>query len=164
MRLIAATIISFLLACGLIWLATIAVVHAADGEVPVSYFLDPIRPYLAEIASIAVAAFVAWIARRVHALTGLNIEARHREALQSALENGARLVFDRVTRGADGKAIPVGNAVLETGVEYVLRSVPDAVRYFGLTPQRVGELLRPKLLPLPQRPDDLPDHILAPAS
>lgn len=121
---------------------------AADGSVPVSFFIDPIRPYVMEVTSVAIAGLVGWAARRVHQLTGLNIEARHREALQSALENGARLVLDRLTRSASGRTVPVGNAILEDGVEYVLRSVPDAVRFFGLTPQRLGELLRPKLVPL----------------
>lgn len=119
---------------------------AADGGIAVQSFIDPLRPYVMEIVSIVAAGLVGYVARRVNMLTGLNIEARHREALQSALENGARLAFDHLTRDSEGKRLPVGNAGVEAGVNYVLRSVPDAVRFFGLTPQRVSDLMRPKLL------------------
>lgn len=146
MRNLVLTVLAF----SLVFLGAVYAVtaFAADGSIPITSFIDPFRPYVMEVASIAIAGLVGWAARRVHQLTGLNIEARHREALQSALENGARLVIERIGRSAAGKSVPVGNAILEDGVEYVLRSVPDAVRFFGLTPQRLGELLRPKLVPL----------------
>lgn len=144
------TILAYAAAFGVFMVAAAFAVSAfaGDGSIPVSLFLDPVRPYVAEVATIVIAGLVGWLGRRIHTLTGLNIEARHREALQSALENGARLVLDRVARSAGGKVVPLGNTVLGDGVEYVLRSVPDAVQHFGLSPERVGELIRPKLVPL----------------
>ncbi|MCM0751599.1 hypothetical protein DEA98_10370 [Brucella pseudogrignonensis] len=46
---------------------------------------------------------------------------------------------------ADKASIDVKSAVLAAGIDYVLKSVPDAVKFFGLTPERLGDLLEAKL-------------------
>jgi hypothetical protein len=119
----------------------------ASAGIGLDLILDPIRPFLFELIAILATAAAGWLIKRIRDWTGIEIEARHREALQSALENAARLALHRATERAGGMSIPIGNAVVESGVEYVLKSVPDAVRHFGLTPERVGELIRPKLFP-----------------
>jgi hypothetical protein len=122
----------------------------ALAAVTVSDVIEPLRPYLLEVAGVLITGVVAWAAKRFRDWTGMEIEARHREALQSALTNAARLALDRGAAHAGEMRIPIGNAVLETGVDYVLKSVPDAVKHFGLSPERVAELIRPKLLPAPR--------------
>lgn len=109
--------------------------------------LDIVQPYIAEIVSILIAAIVAFVARQVQKYTGIQIEAKHREALQSALENAARIVLGNLEAKAKGSSVSLGSAYLDAGVKYVLKSVPDAVSYFGLSPERIGELIRPKLIP-----------------
>lgn len=115
---------------------------AGDGGSPVSVFLVSLKPFVAEIVGLAIAAALAWLVKRFRDWTGMEIEARHREALQSALENAARLAIDKAV---PGDAASVSKAILTHGVGYVERSVPDAVRHFDLSPDRIGELLRPKL-------------------
>ncbi|CZT33010.1 hypothetical protein [Rhizobium sp. 9140] len=71
---------------------------------------------------------------------GINIEAKHRDALQSALANGARLLLQ-----------PGGT--LDDAVDYVLRSVPDALKRFGKTSHDdIRELLEPHVLNLSALP------------
>lgn len=120
---------------------------AQDAAVPVEKITGILQPYLVEIVSVLIAAAVAFVARQVTKITGIQIEANHRDALQSALENGARLILDRLDQQVAGKTINVKSAPLADGINYVLASVPDAVTYFGLTPDRIGDLLRPKLIP-----------------
>lgn len=136
----------------LLFLASVATINftaaaiAQDGQIGLDQVFEPFKPYLMELASIAAVAVGGWLLKRFHDWTGIEMESRRREALQSALENAARLVIERIGDSAAGKGIPVGNAILETGVEYVLQSVPDAVKGFGLTPERIGDLIRPKLV------------------
>lgn len=97
------------------------------------------RPYLTELVSIAIAAFLGWVLNLIRQRTGLDIEARHREALQTALTNAAGLVISRVDGAAAAVKIPVGSPVIREGVEYVLKGAPDALKYFGITPDSLRD-------------------------
>lgn len=105
-------------------------------------FFGWLRPYLVEIVSLVIGGAVLWATRKFHQLTGMEVEAKHREALQSALRNGANLVVSKIPIG--GK-IDVHSAAVATAIRYVLESVPDAVAYFELTPDKIADLLKPKL-------------------
>lgn len=112
----------------LIAVATTAPAHADTGGL-----LDAIRPALADIAVAVIAAAVAWAAQRFQAWTGIQIEARHREALQSALANGARTMIENGSEADFLRAI-----------DYVERSVPDALRKLKVNGRdRIRELLKP---------------------
>jgi hypothetical protein len=94
---------------------------------------DSIRPALADIAVAVIATAIAWAAQRFQALTGIQIEAKHREALQSALANGARMMIENGSEADFMRAI-----------DYVERSVPDALVHFrAKSRDRIRELLRP---------------------
>ncbi|MEA3533709.1 hypothetical protein U8330_03035 [Rhizobium sp. CC-YZS058] len=75
-----------------------------------------------------------------HRWTGIQIDARHRDALQSALANGAKLLLQ-----------PGGT--IDDALNYVLQSVPDALKRFRLSDDRVRELLEPHVLSLPKLPE-----------
>lgn len=112
--------------------------------------LDPVIaefvPYVLAVLGAVITAAVAWAAKKFSDLTGISIEARHREALQSALMNGARAAVAKAT--PSGVTVDVGNAAVKQGVDFVLASVPDAVAYFGLSPSDVEAHLTPKLVEL----------------
>lgn len=82
--------------------------------------------------------------------TGIDIEARHREALQSALLNGVLYALQKAgwVQGDDtAKLLPLARG-------YVLGSVPDALKSFGIDAATsagqaaLDRLLTPKL-PVP---------------
>ena len=99
-------------------------------------YLQIFSPVLSVLVGIIVTAGVPAIFQWLRKL-GLDIEARHRDALQSALQNAAMLALARA--GVKG-AIPF------EAVEYVRQSVPDAVRKFGLDDQKIIELIQPKVI------------------
>lgn len=107
------------------------------------------------IVSLIITALVGWAVQRFHAWTGYQIEARHREALQSALENGVRFAIQRLAADRAGfdplqMSGQDKQKVLDGAVDYVLGSVPDAVRHFGLgrNADLIERLALPKL-PIP---------------
>lgn len=120
---------------------------AAEPGGPATSLLEPIRPYLVEIMGALVLAFVTWLSSWLRATFKVSLDEAHRAALHSALENGAKLALEKLNTAVAGRKVPVGHPLIETGVEYVLTYSPDAVAYFGLTPQRLGEMLRAKLVP-----------------
>lgn len=72
---------------------------------------------------IVVTALIAWVATAIKKQTGIEIEAKHREALHSALMTGARLALAKQLTGA--KAIEVIGG-------WVIEAVPDALDHFGI--------------------------------
>ena len=93
---------------------------------------DIIQPILSALATALVPILVAYLADRVRLWTGIEIEARHREALQSALANAARIAIEK--------------GDVKEGVAYVTRSVPDAVKALAVDgADHIEELLAPHI-------------------
>lgn len=79
---------------------------------------------------------VAVIAALIYRWTGVQVEQKHMLALQSALQNGARLLLA-------GKTV-------DDAIDYVARSVPDALATFRSGDRaRIAELLAPHIAVLP---------------
>lgn len=105
-------------------------------------------PALFGVVSIVSLLIYAEIKRRF----GIEIEAQHRLALQSALENGIRWALQQAgwLPQQDGKP----KAVLDAAAGYVISSVPDALKQFGIDAAtstgkaKLERLLTPHL-PLP---------------
>ncbi|WP_050746304.1 MULTISPECIES: hypothetical protein [unclassified Shinella] len=80
---------------------------------------------------------VAVIAALIYRWTGVQVEQKHMLALQSALQNGARLLLA-------GKTV-------DDAIDYVARSVPDALETFRSGDRsRIAELLAPHIAALPK--------------
>lgn len=120
---------------------------ADSSAVPVASILDVVRPYITEIVGVIIAAVVAYLLKTISAWTGIRVEANHRDALQSALENAGRVALGHLEAIAADRVVDVGHPALNEGLLYVLHSVPDAVAYFNLSPEHIMELIRPKLIP-----------------
>lgn len=91
--------------------------------------------FILPLVSIIVTALVGWIAQRIHAWTGKEIEAKHREALQSALTSSISYAVSRIIM--EGKVPDLTNPelrqrLLDAAIGYVKNSVPDALKYFNL--------------------------------
>lgn len=96
------------------------------------FVTEALLPLVATLAATIIPLLAAFIAERFRQWTGLEMEARHREALQSALANAARMI--------------VAGATKQAGVEYVLSSVPDALRAFKIDDDlRIEGLLEPHI-------------------
>nr|WP_298095898.1 hypothetical protein [uncultured Shinella sp.] len=76
---------------------------------------------------------ISLIAAMVYRWTGIQVEEKHMRALQSALGNGARLLLTGHT--------------IDDAVDYVERSVPDALATFRAAGdrERIEELLAPHI-------------------
>jgi len=93
-------------------------------------------PHVLELLGLAITGIIGWAAAAVRRKWGIEIEARHREALQSALLNAARLALRRELTGA---------AAINLILEYAGRSVPDAISALRPGPEVMIDLAKAKL-------------------
>lgn len=93
-------------------------------------------PTILEVAGIGLAAALSWAAVEAKRRFGLDIQARHREALHSALMNGVRAALERGD---------TGEAALVEAVRYARASVPDAIRKLAPDGAVLLDLARAKL-------------------
>ncbi|NEX47618.1 hypothetical protein [Pseudotabrizicola algicola] len=75
-------------------------------------------PMLLQLIGAVLGLFLIWAARTAKNRWGIEIEARHREALHSAIMSGIRASLSRGTVGEDA----INEAILHAG-----SSVPDAI-------------------------------------
>lgn len=99
--------------------------------------ISTLTPSLIELAGAMLAFAISAAAVRFHRLTGLQIEARHREALHSAIMTAARTAVARgLTR----------DVATEFVAAYVKASVPDALRHLAPPAEALEGLIRSKLI------------------
>jgi uncharacterized membrane protein len=135
----------FLRGLGAAFLVLVSAPAFAQGEVAVEGIYNVVQPYLLAVVSVVATAIVGWLAELLRRKFNLDIEASHREALQTALTNGAGLLIGKAGAALAGRTLDVKSAALAEAVNYVLQAVPDAVRYFGVTPEAIAEKIRAKL-------------------
>lgn len=128
-------------ACVLLMLAAVS----AEAQTLGDSLLGVFRPYLIELAGIFIAALAAWLFKLIREKLGLDIEARHREAFQTALTQAAGLLISRLGSGSLASRLPIDSPGIADGVAYVQGAVPDAVARFGLEPHVIGEKLIAKI-------------------
>lgn len=106
--------------------------------------LEAVSPVLMELATLIIITILGALFEVIRRYTGVSIEARHREALQSALQNGARLLIGGLTRAH--------------AIDYVMGSVPDALKALKVADRdRIDELLAPHVAALSlQQSSNLP--------
>ncbi len=117
----------------------------AQGEVAIQGLYEVLQPYLLALVSVLATAIVGWLAELLRRKFSLDIDAAHRDALQTALTNAAGLLIGKAGSSLRGRTLDLKSVALAEAVNYVLRAVPDAIRYFGITPEAVAEKLQAKL-------------------
>ncbi|ACM03852.1 hypothetical protein [Cereibacter sphaeroides] len=107
-----------------------------------SDLLNALTPSLLDLAGVALTALIGFATVRFQRWTGIQIEARHREALHSAIMTAARLA---VARGF------APDEAADFVLSYVRNSVPDALKRLAPPAETFDALVRSKLLEMAKR-------------
>ena len=117
-------------------------------EVDIVPFLD----YLLPLLGVIVTAVVTVVGKKLNDRFKLELEFRHREVLQEALGQSVLFAVNRARAVyKDNPPIRVRNEVVGTAFKYVIDSVPDALKKFGIDPnttagqKRIIEMLETRL-------------------
>ncbi|PZU43919.1 MAG: hypothetical protein DI566_13450 [Microbacterium sp.] len=107
--------------------------EAATDPAPATSVAQALQPIVDMVVLALVGAFIAWLKIKLSAWFGVELDAKHRETLQSALTTAAGIVL------ADGsKSIGAGLGHLRMGAG-------DAIRHFGLDDALLERLLTAKV-------------------
>lgn len=107
-------------------------------------------PALLQVIAALLGLLLVGLANTARTRWGIEIEARHREALQSALMTGIAAALSRGLRGPEAVA---------AAIEHATRAgAPDAIAFFGLGMDDLTRIAQSKLqLQQPQPPMVMPD-------
>lgn len=93
-------------------------------------------PHILELLGVLLTGIIGWAAAAVRKKWGIEIEARYREALHSALMTGAQLAM---------KHELTGKAAIDLVLRYIKQSVPDAIGNLKPSPDVLTDLAKAKL-------------------
>lgn len=101
-------------------------------------FADWLQPYVTAIVNALILAAVGWGLTWARTHLNINLDQKQRDALVTALQNQAgSLIADGKVRIESGK-IDVHNDHLALAANDLMKSIPDAAKHFGLTPDFVA--------------------------
>lgn len=107
-----------------------AVAFAADTTVDLSGTANGLVGGLTAIIGIVVTAILGWLAYLLKTKFGLDIQAKHREALAATITNAAHAGLEAAARRVG--SVDVKNEALAGGLNYALTFAPGAIKFFGL--------------------------------
>ena len=101
-----------------------------------------VQPIIVDLLLTLILAIIAWLMRKLPERWRLDIEARHREALHKALDTGIGLAIDTMQKYP---TIAAPDMAIGTVLDYVERSVPDALRRLAPSRAHLEDMARAKL-------------------
>lgn len=119
--------------------------HAADASIPVGEVFGDVRGTIQAVANTVIAGVVGFLGWGYWRLTGQRLNETYRTALQSALENGVHYALGLAQASLAGRTIAVSSDLIPVALRYVRQYAPDAIRHFGLTDDKLAEMLRAQM-------------------
>lgn len=109
-----------------------------------------IEPYLVSGIGALITALIAWAAALVQRWVGIKIDQANREALHSAAMTGVNLALSKLGAEANDLSFDTKSAVIAQAVTWVEKSVPGALKHFGMTPDKIAAVVESKIGALAQ--------------
>jgi ABC-type transport system involved in cytochrome bd biosynthesis fused ATPase/permease subunit len=127
--------------------ATIILMHLAVAlaDISVGQAFGTWREYIDAVMSAAILFVIGFICAAIYKYTGIKIDQGYRDSLQTALTNAGALALNKLGNDLDGKVITTTHPAIDEALNYVLKGAPDAVKRFGLTPDRLRQMIVAKI-------------------
>jgi hypothetical protein len=121
----------------------------AQGVVEGSKAFGWLQPYVETVVSAGIMFALGWLAWILKTKWGIEIDAEQRDALHTFLaRQAASLVADGFVK-VDGLKIAVPSSVLATAANSAGTAIPAAMAHFGLTPEKIGQMIIDKIPAVP---------------
>lgn len=114
--------------------------HAADIGIGVA-IADTIRDVLIPIVTAAISALGGWVLVILKNKWNIDIEAQHRDALVTFLQRQASSLVAQGAVKLEGVKISVQNETLAAAANTALMSIPQVMKFFNLTPERIAQMI-----------------------
>lgn len=106
-------------------------------------------PYVDALANGLIMLAIGWVAYWLKQKYGIDVDAGHRNAIQTWAQNQAAALIAQGMAKADGLKIHVNSTALANAANSLLVRVPDAAKHFGLTPEKARDIIFDKLPQVP---------------
>ncbi|WP_279480283.1 hypothetical protein [Aureimonas sp. SK2] len=104
--------------------------------------LDFLAPTILGVASL----LGLWVLNRVSSWLGLRIDADRRQAVEQGLAHAVAFAIEKVgDRARGGIPVDLKSEAIATAAGYAQRSVPGALKHFGVDSHRLGEMIESRL-------------------
>ncbi len=120
---------------------------AADGQtyqINLGPLVDLTLPLLEALLMAVVTVVTGWLSRKASQYLGVQIEARHREALNEVIQSRLKQILAYAASGRR-QTFYTRNEVLALVSNYVIAKAPDAVKYFGLDDDSIKAMILGRL-------------------
>lgn len=108
--------------------------------------LKPVLPVLLALASAAFTAAMPFVVPLLRRALHVHINAAQASIVDLAVKRGAGLALRFIEANDNAlSAVPLHNAALANGAEYVLKMVPGTLAALGVTPDRVQQMVHAEL-------------------
>lgn len=143
-RLSRAVALCCALACSLLFAVSPALA-AMDTIITGTDFWTLIQPFVVDVGVAVLTVLGGWLFAMIKRKFGLDIDAKNRDALHSAAVTGINLALAKLGTKLQGTSVDVHSAVIASAIQWVEKSVPDALSHFGVTPATLDDLVVSKL-------------------
>ena len=100
-----------------------------------------IRDIMVTVIAGVSTAFLAWVSYWLKAKFGIDIESKHREALQSFINRQASALLAMGAVKLEGVKLDVKSEAVASLARMAFTAIPDAMKYFGLSPDVIGQMI-----------------------
>lgn len=124
----------------LFFLLALGIGFAQEPGASTPYLQNALRellPALTALAMTIITGLLAWVSAWIKARFAIEIEARHRAALHSALETGVARALDKLI---ELPAVTQASAAVNDAVAYAERSVPDAIKALAPSKEHLRDM------------------------
>lgn len=108
--------------------------------------LSPVLQLIIETLGAVVLALATWVVGKFGKKIGLENDAKIRAYLDEAIKNGVAFAEQKLKEQADKiDEIDVKNVKVAEAANYVINAVPDAIKHFGVSPEKLKDLITARL-------------------
>lgn len=100
-----------------------------------------IRDVTVSVLSAVVAAFLGWVSYWIKSKFGIEIEAKHREALQAFINRQASSLIGEGAVKLQGLKVDVKSEALASAANLAFNAIPTAMAYFGLSASKIADMI-----------------------
>ncbi len=129
---------------GAVLLVAIAPAVAADTTVDLTPVYNQIIEVATPLIGGALVALIGWLAAILKKKTGIEIDAKHRDTLHSALMTGVTAALTEVGTKLPG-TVDVRSIMIARGISWARQAAGDAIQHFGVTDDQLETLAAAKV-------------------
>ena len=123
-------------------------------------YVFPTLGVILSIVSVPLAGLAGAVLVKTFNKLGLQVDEKNRDAFQTSITNAATLAVSKM--GGPAATNTISQAALTEAVEFVEKSVPDAIKHFNITAKDIESRIKPQAEVIAQSVPTVVTDVLVP--